>query len=103
MQQITGFDWDEANIEHIWQHGVEPEKAEEVLLGNPLVRRARGKRYMALGETMGGYRLVRFGITHQEASALIKLANRDSLSEVELVRRWVGERVRSEAPELLAA
>ena len=30
------FDWDDANILHIAEHDVEPEEAEEVLLGNTL-------------------------------------------------------------------
>jgi uncharacterized DUF497 family protein len=30
------FDWDDANIEHIAEHGVTPEEAEEVILGFPL-------------------------------------------------------------------
>lgn len=30
------FDWDDANISHVAQHGITPEEAEQVVLGNPL-------------------------------------------------------------------
>jgi uncharacterized DUF497 family protein len=30
------FEWDEANIGHMAQHDVDPEEAEEVVLGDPL-------------------------------------------------------------------
>jgi hypothetical protein len=30
------FDWDEANIRHIAEHGVLPSEAEEVILRSPL-------------------------------------------------------------------
>jgi uncharacterized protein len=30
------FEWDDANILHIAEHSVEPEEAEEVILGDPL-------------------------------------------------------------------
>ena len=29
------FDWDDANIRHIAEHDVNPEEAEEVVLGDP--------------------------------------------------------------------
>ncbi len=32
----ANFDWDDANIEHIAEHGVVPEEAEEMLLRDPL-------------------------------------------------------------------
>ncbi len=30
------FDWDDANILHLAEHGVAPEEAEDVMLGDPL-------------------------------------------------------------------
>lgn len=30
------FEWDDANIPHIAEHSVEPEEAEEIILGDPL-------------------------------------------------------------------
>ena len=36
MADKIGFDWDEANIEHIARHNVMPEEAEQVLCHDPL-------------------------------------------------------------------
>jgi uncharacterized protein len=41
------FDWDDANIDHIAEHGVEPEEAEEAL-GDP--RRVPREAYNVAGE-----------------------------------------------------
>jgi uncharacterized DUF497 family protein len=30
------FEWDDANILHVAEHSVEPEEAEEIILGDPL-------------------------------------------------------------------
>lgn len=38
----------------IERHAFTPEEAEEVFAGNYKVRRTRGKRYIALGETLNG-------------------------------------------------
>lgn len=51
---IEGFDWDDADIAHIAQHGVEPEEVEEVFYNEPLVRRSRDGRYIALGQSWAG-------------------------------------------------
>ena len=34
--QSLNFDWDEANRNHLARHGVSPQEAEEVILGDPL-------------------------------------------------------------------
>ena len=41
------FEWDEANVDHIAEHGVEPEEAEEALAD---ARRVPGHSYNAPGE-----------------------------------------------------
>ena len=51
---ISGFEWDDANVEHIERHEFTPAEVEEVFAGNHKVRRARQKRYIALGETLDG-------------------------------------------------
>jgi hypothetical protein len=51
---IEGFDWEDENIAHIVRHGVEPEEAEEVFFDQPLVRRNRDGRYIALGQSWAG-------------------------------------------------
>lgn len=52
------FDWDEENVEHIAQHNVLPEEAEEVILGDPLDIGFDvvdgGERWSYLGETNDG-------------------------------------------------
>jgi len=51
---ISGFDWDDDNLFHVARHEFTPEEVEEVFAGNHKVRRARQKRYIALGETLDG-------------------------------------------------
>ena len=51
---IAGFEWDDGNIVHIGRHQFTPEEVEEVFAGDHKVRRARQKRYIALGETFDG-------------------------------------------------
>jgi len=60
------FDWDDANVDHIAEHGVEPEEAEEALLGDPLdigFNIVDGEeRWNYVGETSVG-RILRVAIT----------------------------------------
>jgi uncharacterized DUF497 family protein len=51
---ISGFEWDDDNIFHIGRHEFTTEEVEEVFAGDHKVRRARQKRYIALGETLDG-------------------------------------------------
>jgi uncharacterized DUF497 family protein len=51
---ISGFEWDDDNIFHIERHEFTPEEAEEVFAGDYKIRRARQRRYIALGETLDG-------------------------------------------------
>ena len=41
------FWWDEINIEHIAEHGVEPFEAEEAIDNRPSILRAGGDKYIA--------------------------------------------------------
>ena len=55
------FWWDDQNIEHIADHGVEPHEAEAALIGAWLIRIAGQGKYAAYGQTMDGrYLLVIF-------------------------------------------
>jgi len=47
---ISGFEWDDDNTFHIERHEYTPEEVEEVFAGSHKVRRARQKRYIALGK-----------------------------------------------------
>jgi uncharacterized DUF497 family protein len=51
---ISGFEWDDDNVEHIERHDFTPEEVEEVFAGAYKVRRTREGRYVALGETLDG-------------------------------------------------
>ena len=51
---ISGFDWDDDNVQHIGRHQYTPDEVEEVFAGAYRVRRARQKLYIALGETLSG-------------------------------------------------
>lgn len=51
---VSGFEWDDDNVFHIARHDFTPEEVEEVFGGDHKVRRAREKRYLALGETFDG-------------------------------------------------
>jgi uncharacterized DUF497 family protein len=51
---ISGFDWDDDNVFQIGRHAFTPEEVEEVFAGSFQIRRARQKRYIALGETLDG-------------------------------------------------
>jgi uncharacterized DUF497 family protein len=54
----SNFDWDNANVTHIAEHGVTPEEAEQVLLGDPLEldfdEEAEEPRWSYVGETASG-------------------------------------------------
>lgn len=51
---IKGFNWDARNIGHIAKHDVTPEEVEEVFAYKPKIRKGRGKRYYAKGQTFAG-------------------------------------------------
>lgn len=56
--RIREFDWDEENLRHIARHGVEPEEAEEVFLFRTYKRKTGSHRYLVLGRTGAGRRLM---------------------------------------------
>ena len=75
------FDWDEANIEHVARHDVEPQEAEEALLDTGRVGtdayNARGEtRWAALGSTETGR--VLFVVFTRRAEKIRVVAARDA-------------------------
>jgi uncharacterized DUF497 family protein len=55
------FWWDDNNIEHIANYGVEPYEAEEVIDDDPYIVKAGSGKYVAYGQTDAGrYLLVVF-------------------------------------------
>ena len=62
--KFLGFDWDDANEEHIADHGVHPEEVEEAAGNKPAVFSAKTvkgeKRWKLLGQTDAGRYLTVF-------------------------------------------
>ena len=52
------FWWDDDNVDHIGNHGVEPYEAEEVITNNPRLKRRGQGKYLAYGQTDAGRFLV---------------------------------------------
>lgn len=52
------FWWDEQNLDHIANHGVEPYEAETVIASARLIRKAGRGAYVAYGQTDGGRSLL---------------------------------------------
>jgi len=52
------FDWDDANVTHIKQHGVTPKEAEEAVIRSPIDLQYQIRngelRVVQIGETLGG-------------------------------------------------
>lgn len=59
---MAGFDWDQANIDHIAKHGITPDEAEQVVHNDPvdltLQLRDGEERTPQVGETNAGRILV---------------------------------------------
>ncbi|MDD5477714.1 MAG: BrnT family toxin [Candidatus Omnitrophica bacterium] len=55
MIQISNFDWDEQNLEHIHNHFVKDYEVEDVLLfDEPIYYRRKENKYCAFGISNGG-------------------------------------------------
>ncbi len=53
--EITEFEWDDDNIEHVARHHVSPDEVEAVAFDDePWVKRARGETRYMLGYTVAG-------------------------------------------------
>lgn len=52
--QAYDFWWEDDNIEHIANHGVEPYEAEEVITNQPRLKHAGDGKYFAYGQTDAG-------------------------------------------------
>ncbi|GAB4421053.1 MAG: BrnT family toxin [Anaerolineae bacterium] len=66
------FWWDETNIEHIANHGVEPYEAEEVIDDDPFITKVGEGKYVAYGQTDAGrYLLVVFARKSEQRLRII--------------------------------
>ena len=60
LDGVVGFEWDEANIEHVARHNVIPEEAEEVFfdknnaLDEDIKHSTVEKRFIIIGKTQKG-------------------------------------------------
>jgi uncharacterized DUF497 family protein len=53
--EITRFDWDSNNIEHIARHNISPDEVEDVALDDePWIRKGRKETRYMLGYTVAG-------------------------------------------------
>lgn len=86
---FTEFDWDDANIAHLWErHHVTPEEVEEVFAGPFRWRRGRAANgvqyYVGLGQTQSGrYLTVIFQI---KRPCIVRTASSRPISRAE--RKW---------------
>lgn len=73
------FWWDEQNIDHIADHGVEPFEAEQVIANAVLIRKADRGKYIAYGQTYAGrYLMVVFA--RKDQGRLRVVTSRDMTS-----------------------
>ncbi len=80
--------WDQASIQHIARHGVDPREVEDVCFGPmPLIMKTKHNRYFVLGQTESGRYLTI--ILEYIGSHKIKIitARAMSISERRLYRR----------------
>jgi uncharacterized protein len=78
---MVEFQWDDANSDHIGQHGVSPEEAEEAYLdphrrGMPVYPQPRESRWGLLGRTEAGRYL--FVVYTKRAGAIRIISARDT-------------------------
>jgi uncharacterized DUF497 family protein len=77
------FEWDDENIEHIAQHHVETDEAEEVFDNKPLVLRSQADKYVAYGQSDEGRYLM---VVFVRKSGLIRVVTGRDLTEGEKKR-----------------
>ncbi|HET8549870.1 MAG TPA: BrnT family toxin [Bryobacteraceae bacterium] len=79
-----GFEWDDANLDHIARHEYALEEIEEVFTGEYLVRRSRGERYLAYGQTAAGrYTVV---VYERRPKGMIRVATARDMNRAERAR-----------------
>jgi uncharacterized DUF497 family protein len=82
MIQISNFDWDEQNLEHIHGHHVEDYEVEEVLLfDEPIYYRRKEGKYCVFGITDRGRYL--FIVLVIKEADLIRIITARSMTKVE--------------------
>ena len=89
---INEFIWPQDRIEHIGNHGVEPNEVEEVCFGHAFVQRAKtsGKNpvYYVLGQTSAGRHLFCVVIQFPDGKGFPVTARPMSPNEKKRYNRW---------------
>jgi len=86
---IVGFDWDEANILHIADHGVEPDEAEEVfsdtnnVLDDDIKHSFGEKRFIIIGKNEKGRLL--YQIFTRRLDKIRVISSRDVTKKKEVI------------------
>ena len=95
LEGVAGFEWDEWNIEHIAEHNVMPEEAEELfsdpdnMLSEDIEHSTVEKRFLILGKTEQG-RLLYQIFTRREDNIRV-ISSRDiNKKEVHLYEEKAG-------------
>jgi uncharacterized DUF497 family protein len=89
---IDDFIWPEERIEHIAEHGVTPDKVEEVCFGKSLVQRAKSEGenpvYYVLGQTEAGRYLFCVVIRLPDGKGYPVTAREMTTKEKRRYRKW---------------
>jgi uncharacterized DUF497 family protein len=84
MMRRIELEWDDENIDHIWEHRIIPEEIEEVLESRYLFERGRKGRYYVLGQSTTGRYL--FVVMEQKSSALFRVITARDMKQSERKR-----------------
>jgi uncharacterized DUF497 family protein len=85
---IRRIAWDQASIDHIARHGVDPSEVEDAVFGRSHQDRARDGRYRIVGQTRGGRYLAVYVEPESEPGLFYVLTARDATpQERRLIRR----------------
>jgi len=90
--KINRFEWDAWNAGHIAEkHGLSPGDAEEVFSSRPVIRKVRGGRFAAYGQTEEGRYLT--VIFHLKPGGIVRVVTARDMNRWE--RRYYSQRRRN--------
>ena len=88
--RIETFEWDGKNAGHILRHNVTVDEVEEIFVGAPLCRKARGGKFLALGQTLDG-RYLFVVLVMKENNSIRPITARDmTKTETKSFKKWAG-------------
>ena len=88
--EISEFEWDEDNIEHIARHKVYPDEIEDVAFDDePWIRRGKGgTRYMLGYAISGRYLFIVYTLKHKGIARVITAMDMDRKTRKLYLERW---------------